>query len=492
MPDVENRRPLVLVADDETIVRELIGTLLRRAGYAVSLARDGQEAIEMAVREHPDVLLADYRMPRMDGMQLLVRCREVMPDLPVVLVTAFADIQGAIDAVRAGAHDYVAKPFNNDEMLRVVQRAEAEHALRRKLRSVGRAEGEGSLLEQMGPSRSICDLVAEVNRVARSDFNVVISGETGSGKELVARAIHDQSPRSHGPFVPVDCGAIPATLLESELFGYEKGSFTGAASQKQGKFEAASGGTIFLDEIANMPLLEQAKLLRVLQDKVVCRIGSTKPFRVDARVIAASNNGLAAGASAGTFRSDLFFRLNEFEIRVPPLRERPEDIVHLAQRFIEQASTDLRKPPPTLSDETVALLVSAPWPGNVRQLRGAVRRAVLLADSEIRPEHIDSSSVLGGRTPFPGLLSPFRAGAPTTETGAGGGAGVTVRSLRDVVREQVHAAERDALVAALRETGGNKARAARLLQVDYKTIHSKIKEYGIGIERGKDDGHQEK
>ncbi len=485
---MEGRRPLVLVADDETVVRELIATLLRRAGYAVSLARDGQEAIEMAAREQPDVLLVDYRMPRKDGMQVLVRCREVMPDLPVVLVTAFADIQGAIDAVRAGAHDYVAKPFNNDEMLRVVQRAEAEHALRRKLRSVGRADGEGTLLEQMGPSRSIRNLVAEVNRVAGSDFNVVISGETGSGKELVARAIHDASPRSRGPFVPVDCGAIPATLLESELFGYEKGSFTGAGAQKQGKFEAATGGTIFLDEIANMPLLEQAKLLRVLQDKVVCRIGSTKPFRVDARVIAASNNGLAAGASAGTFRSDLFFRLNEFEIRVPPLRERPEDILHLAQRFIGQASADLHKPPPDLADETVALLVSATWPGNVRQLRGTVRRAVLLADRVILPEHVEPSSILGANSPFPGMLSPL----PATGAGRVAGAGVTVRSLRDVVRQQVQAAERDALISALRETEGNKARAARLLQIDYKTIHSKIKEYGITIEKGKDNGHEEK
>ncbi|MCI0527288.1 MAG: sigma-54 dependent transcriptional regulator, partial [Nitrospira sp.] len=380
----------VLIVDDEKDTCEILAHLINREGLQAIVSYSGDAAVKMVQSESPDVLLVDFKMPGMDGMEVLQKVRALDEDLPVVLITGFANVRGAVDAIKAGAHDYLAKPFDNREVLRVVLRALAERSLKRKLKHLAsQVQGGGSLREIMGPSDVIGRLISNVNRVAKSNFSVVVLGETGSGKEVVAQAIHKASSRSEAPFIPIDCGAIPETLLESELFGHEKGAFTGADSQKPGKLEAAREGTLFLDEISNMPLGSQAKLLRALQEKTIYRVGSTKPITVDVRILAASNYDLQNLAVSGSFRLDLFFRLNEFTITVPPLRERKEDILYLAKRFLDITSVELNKSIKGFSESAIEALLAHNWPGNVRQLRSTIRRAVLLADEVITEEYLD-------------------------------------------------------------------------------------------------------
>jgi len=455
----------VLIVDDEKDICGVLSHVVGRAGLEAAVAHDGEAALRMISHEPPDVLLVDVKMSGMDGMELMRRAKEIDRDLPVIVITAYAMVQGAVEAMRAGAHDYLAKPFDHNEVIRVVHRALAERDLKRKLNELCNQIQDGSpLREMMGPSEAVGRLIQEVNRVAKSDFTVIILGETGSGKELVARAIHHTSARSGAPFMPVDCGAIPETLLESELFGHEKGAFTGADAQKRGKFEAAQGGTLFLDEISNMPLGSQAKLLRVLQEKKVYRVGGTRPVKVDVRLLVASNQHLQALTLSGAFRADLFFRLNEFTITVAPLRERKEDILYLARRFLDTTNIELGKRVKGLSESSMEALLAYDWPGNVRQLRSTIRRAVLLADEKIEERHL-------GLPGAPASRPTFRAKTePLTWTGL---------SLREVVKRSTTAAERDALREALTHAGGNKAKAARLLRIDYKTIHTKIRKYQI-------------
>lgn len=319
-------------------------------------------------------------------------------------------------------------------------------------------------------------MIAEVNLVARSNFNVIIIGETGSGKEVVAQAIHQGSPRAQGPFVPLDCGAIPETLLEGELFGYEKGAFTGAVGAKRGKFELAEGGTLFLDEILNLPLGSQAKLLRALQEKTICRLGGTTPVPTNVRVLVAANRNLEAAAGGGKFRVDLFFRLNEFLVKIPPLRERREDIIYLAKRFLDLTNTELTKAIKGFSEGAVNVLLTHAWPGNVRQLRSTIRRAVLLAEDVVTERHLDIGPTTGGHA----HISAFSASPQT--------AACELLPLRAVVATSVTVVERAALVEALRRAGGNKAQAARWLHIDYKTLQSKVKKYGISP--NKNDSHE--
>jgi two-component system nitrogen regulation response regulator GlnG len=457
----------ILIVDDEKISRTILSSLVKREGFTPLVAQDGNGALQLISSETPDMLLVDVKMPVMDGMEVLKKAKNLDPDLPVVLITAHAELHGAVEAIKAGAHDYLAKPFNNHEVVRVVHRALAERELKRKLRDLSsRLQEKISLREMMGPSDVVARLISEVNRVAESDFTVVIIGETGSGKELIARAIHQASPRFKSPFIPVDCGAIPEALLESELFGHEKGAFTGADVQRPGKFEMAQGGTLFLDEIANLPLGSQAKLLRVLQEKKVYHVGGTKPLEVDVRPLAASNQDLSALAISGSFRRDLFYRLNEFTITIPPLRERKEDILYLAKRFLDTANIELNKQVRGFSETALNALFAHNWPGNVRQLRSIIRRATLLADEVITEKHLDLQ-----RAPVSGLaFTPKLPGMPWKDL-----------SLKEIVDQSVAAVEREMLVQVLKKTGGNKARAARLLQIDYKTIQAKLKKLGITI-----------
>lgn len=326
-----------------------------------------------------------------------------------------------------------------------------------------------SLRQIFGPSPAVGRLIADIARVAKSNFSIVILGETGSGKEEVAGAIHQASLYSAGPFVPVDCGAIPETLLEAELFGHERGAFTSADSRQLGKFEVARGGTLFLDEVSNLPLGSQAKILRALQEKSVFRIGGTRPISVDVRVLVASNQSLLALAKAGAFRRDLYFRLSEFTIRVPPLRERCEDILYLAKRFLDITNAELRKNVRGLAESAIALLLAYDWPGNVRELRSCIRRAVLLADDVITEQHLDITGTCDS-TAAEVSLQLIPAGDV---------------SLKEIIRRNIRQVEREVIARVLRRTGGNKAAAARLLQIDYKTIHSKVREYGIRSGREK-------
>jgi two-component system nitrogen regulation response regulator GlnG len=458
--------------DDEEQILVLLSAILEQEGISPVVAHTGQAALEKIRSEHPDALVVDMKLPDMDGMRIMKEAKVLDEDLPVILITGYPEIRGAVAAMRAGAHDYLAKPLKQHEVLRVVFRALNEHALKRKLRRLAcQIEDESSLRESMGPSGVVKRLIADVSRVAGTNFGVLIVGETGSGKELVARAIHQSSLRCHAPFMAVDCGAIPETLLESELFGHEKGAYTGADKQKNGKIEMAHGGTLFLDEISNMPLGSQAKLLRVLQDKTICRVGGTQAINTDVRVLAASNRDLQRLAESGAFRSDVYFRLNEFTIRVPALRERQEDILYLAKRFVDLTNLELQKNVTGFTQSAVDALLACDWPGNVRQLRSVIRRAVLLADDMITEQHMRIDRV------SPKLTLPGPACNQEIQETPGIGL-----SLKEIMQRRMVAIERQILAHVLRETGGNKAKAARLLHIDYKTIHSKIRQYGIPID----------
>ncbi|MBZ5629225.1 MAG: sigma-54 dependent transcriptional regulator, partial [Acidobacteriia bacterium] len=463
----------ILIVDEQAEACSLLSEYMGREGLTAVIAHTGEAGLEKIRSEEPDTLILASRLPDMDGMQALKAAKALDEDLPVILMTHTPEIRAAVAAMRAGAHDYLEKPLKHHEVLRVVFRALNERSLKRKLRCLSSQVEEGaSLRESMGPSSVIDHLASEVARVAKTNFSVLILGETGTGKELVARATHALSFRSQNPLLTVDCGAIPETLLDSELFGHEKGAYTGADQRRIGKFEMASSGTFFLDEISNMPLGSQAKLLRVLQERTICRIGGTQPIRVDVRVLAASNQDLhqLAESKEGLFRRDVYFRLNEFAINIPPLRERREDILYLAQRFLNLANAELQKKVESFTQAAADALLAYHWPGNVRELRSMIRRAVLLADDTISERHL----AIPNAPPQP---------AANTQNDAGDAAAVQKPwnglSLRDIVQQRTAALEREILLRVLRETGGNKARASRLLHIDYKTIHLKLKEYGI-------------
>jgi len=470
------RTARILIIDDDKQICVILADLVKKEGFEALTAYEGEKALKIVRSEDPDLMLVDMMLPGMDGMEVMRQVKEIVPELPVVFITAHADARGAVNAIKAGAHDYLSKPFDNHEVIRVVHRALAERELKLKVRHLSSQISNLPLKEKMGPSDAVARLISEVNRVAESNFSVIIIGETGSGKEVVARAIHEASPRSQGPFIPVDCGAIPETLLESELFGHEKGAFTGADSKKLGKFEIAQGGTLFLDEISNMPLGSQAKILRALQEKKVYRVGGTKPVTVNVRLLVASNQDLHEMALSGSFRRDLFYRLNEFTITIPPLRERKDDIPYLGKRFLDQANMELNKQVKGFSESALNVLFSYNWPGNVRQLRSIIRRAALLADDVITERHLELK-----RVDVPGMaFTPKVQGTPWKNS-----------SLKEILHQSVMAVEREVLSEVLKTTGGNKAKAARLLQIDYKTIHEKVKKLGI-LNQDEQDGKAKK
>jgi DNA-binding NtrC family response regulator len=455
----------VLIVDDDGGVRAFLTTVIKGEGFKPLEARDGEKALEVVKSESPDLMLLDIRLPDISGMEVLRLAKEIDPKLSVIVLTGYSDTPGAVSAMKAGAFDYLSKPFEVKDIVRAIRQAleERKHQLEIKEPVVQRRD---PLEEEMGPSDAVKKTLSEVTKVAGSDFSVIILGETGSGKELIARAIHGASSRSRAPFVAVDCGAIPETLLESELFGHEKGAFTGAESQKPGKFELAQGGTLFLDEISNMPPGSQAKLLRVLQEKKVYRVGGTKAIEIDVRLLVASNQDLHELSESGSFRKDLFYRLNEFTITVCPLRERKEDIPYLAKRFLDLANLELRKEVRGFSETALDALLSFPWPGNVRQLRSMIRRATLLADEVITEKQLDLKGVPASE------VEPISGPR-------GGGIPWRGLSLQEIVQRGVMALEREVLTEVLKHTGGNKSKAARLLKIDYKTIHTKVKKLGI-------------
>jgi len=453
----------ILVVDDEPDIRAVLGECLTAAGFETQEAGDGDEAVAAVQADRPAVILLDVIMPRQGGMEALPELKRIAPDVPVIMCTAYLDVPTAVRAMQLGAYDYLTKPFDPELLLLTVKRALERQELLARIDELKSQGGGISLAERMGESRAIGSVIQQVAQVARSNFTVLIQGETGTGKELVARAIHNQSPRRDKPFVAVDCGAIPETLVESELFGYEKGAFTGAVRRKDGRFQAAAGGTVFLDEVGNLPLPTQAKLLRALEERQVTPLGATRPVPVDARIIAASNVDLEDASRGGRFRPDLYYRLNEFGIALPPLRSRREDIAHLARRFLEEVSMELRCPVHGITDDAMELLRRHDWPGNVRELKNVIRKAALLATDLITPEFL------------PTLGAPGEAVHPAVAAPAVGGE----LSLREVSEVATADAERRAIRQALEAAKGNKSQAARLLRTDYTTLHAKMKRYGI-------------
>jgi DNA-binding NtrC family response regulator len=461
----------VLVTDDEDDSRWALTTLLKREGFDPIVAQDGKSALKIMREEDLDAAVVDMRMPGISGLNVLEQARRSALKTPIILITAFAEISTALKAVENGVFAFLTKPFKNDALVLTVHMAVESH----RLNGTGKtahlqspAPRELSLLEAMGSSGAIHQIIDDVERVAPTDFTVIVTGETGVGKELVARSIHQSSGRAAAPFIPVDCGSLPPSLIESELFGHERGSFTGADRTRTGCFEAAAGGTLFLDEITNLPLDMQAKLLRALQERRIFRVGGAVPIELDVRVLAASNESLEALVTSGRFRRDLYHRLNEFAIDIPRLHDRNDDLVYLAQRFLKSTCQELGK---TVEIEPAALdcLRSYAWPGNVRELRNVIRRAVLLADTIISVVHLR-----------------LEASGPTIDLGdkpgtdlAGTDPQYAGLSLREVVRNCVRQTERDVLMQVLKHTGGNKAKAARILRIDYKTIRTKAKRYAI-------------
>jgi DNA-binding NtrC family response regulator len=466
----------ILIVDDEAGIRELLSRLVQQEGYESQEAADGEEALAVIRRASPDVMLLDIRLPGLDGMEVLQQARKLDPDLPVVMITSQGTVKDAVVALRAGAHDYLVKPFEHADVIRSMRNAMTNRGLRRAIQMLSDRTPEAAhLRDMMGSSEVVSRICGDVARVAWSDFTVLIIGETGTGKELVARAIHQASGRAAAPFIPVDCGAIPETLFESELFGHEKGAFTGADRSKPGKFEMAAGGTVFLDEILNMPVASQVKLLRALQERTIYHVGGTKPIAVDCRVLVAANEDIEAAVAKDRFRKDLFFRLDEFTIRVPPLRERRQDIAFLAKRFLDLTNQELGKEVSGLTQRATELLLAFHWPGNVRQLRSTIRRAVLLADTVIDEEHLglprqSCPSIAESES----LLAPAK-GLP----------------LKQLVRRATVTVERAALLHTLAKTGWNKAKAAPFLQIDYKTMHSKLKEHGLKAPGGREHDDEE-
>jgi DNA-binding NtrC family response regulator len=441
----------VLVVEDDLEMRRLLEDELRDAGHEVRAAGDGSEALEVLTRDSVDVVVTDLQMPGLRGQELLAEVRVREPDLPVVIITAFGSIESAVEAMRAGAYHYVAKPFRMEQLLLTVRNAMRERRLLQDLdrrRGVA-AQGRTALVAESPHMRRALDVIG---RAAAVDAPVLLLGESGTGKEMLARALHAESPRREHPFLAINCAAIPETLLESQLFGYRRGAFTDAREDHRGLFQAAEGGTLLLDEIGDMPASLQGKLLRVLQDYEVHPLGASAPMRVDVRVVAATHRELEGVAAAGRFRRDLFYRLNVISVRIPPLRERPEDLIPLAAHFLEKHGTRLGRPGATLTPEALALLRAYGWPGNVRELENVIERALVLGRRE-----------LIGVEDLPAEIR----GTP----GAGSSPGPRPASLAEMEKEHI--------LRTLRAAGGNRAAAARILALDRKTLYRKLKQYGV-------------
>lgn len=451
----------ILVVDDEVKMRRLLEMSLKNMGHDVVQATDGAQAMNCFDEAPFDLVMTDLNMPRMDGMQLLRSLRERGEEVPVIVLTAFGSIETAVEAMKLGAADYIIRPFEMDTVELAVTRALAMGTIRRENRFL-RDEVERGWGEFIGRSPKMRELYELIRQVAPARSSVLIAGETGTGKELVARAIHQASERG-GLFVPINCAAIPADLLESELFGHQKGAFTGAHRDRMGKFELAGGGTIFLDEITEMPLGLQAKLLRVLQEGAVERLGAQRAVNIDLRIVAASNRDPQQAVDDGVLRQDLFFRLNVVRVDVPPLRERREDIQLLAEHFLHKYSTELGRPVPLLTEAVSRSLLAYTWPGNVRELENLMERAAVLCRGKSVDPHL--------------LPADMTAAAVKSTSAPAAREAEAFASL--LLDEHVSALERQLITAALQRSGDNKSAASRLLGVSERTLWYKIKKYSL-------------
>jgi two-component system response regulator AtoC len=453
----------VLVVDDEENLRHMLIVLLKREGYEATAVASGEQALaELAARPY-DVVLSDIRMPRLGGLELVDEVRKRGIQTTVILMSAFGNVDVAIEAMKRGAYDYVSKPFRPDEVVMVLKKAEERERLFRenaalKQQLAQRSDGDGRGLQAMiARSARMQEIFRTIRKISEYKTTVLINGESGTGKELVARALHEQSPRASEPFVAVNCGAIPETLLESELFGHKKGAFTDAIRDKKGLFEEAHGGTLFLDEIGELPLPMQVKLLRVLQEHSVRPIGAVDDIKIDVRVIAATVRDLASEVKEGRFREDLFYRLNVIQIQLPPLRDRREDVTLLVDHFIGRTNAKLGTAIEGCSADTLKLLMDYRWPGNVRELENTIERAMVLADG--RRLEVDS---------LPEKLRETRDRIR-----------LSLQSGELSIKKTTRIIEEELIRKALRETRGNRTNASKILEISHRALLYKIKEYGI-------------
>jgi len=443
----------ILVVDDEEVMRSACTQTLNRDGHRVRVAENGERGLAMIKEEVFDIVILDLVMPGLSGMDFLHKVKEDFPDLLVIVITGYATVESAVEAMKRGAYDYIPKPFTPDALRMVVRRAiEKRELILRNLFLQQELKTRIGKVEIIGKSKPIQEVLKLVRKVAPTDSTVLITGESGTGKELIARAIHQISPRHQKPFVTVDCGALVETLFESELFGHVKGSFTGAVATKYGRFEIANGGTIFLDEIGNIGQNIQAKLLRVIQEREITRVGSSQVIKVDVRIIAATNKDLWKEVKEGNFREDLLYRLQVVPINIPPIKERKEDIPLLAEYFVEKCYKKLKKPKKTISPQAVDKLRQYSWPGNVRELENTIERAIVLSDREtIEPDDLFLSN------PY----SPHQEEPDPIE----------VRTLSEMEKEHI--------IRTLHMLQGNKSKTAERLGIDRKTLWAKMKRYGL-------------
>ncbi|GAB4389743.1 MAG: sigma-54 dependent transcriptional regulator [Thermodesulfovibrionales bacterium] len=450
----------VLVVEDKDSMAQMLKETLEAEGFAAVTAKDGDEGVARLADGGYDLVLTDLRLPGRDGMEVLRASKEQNPLRPVIVMTAHGSVEAAVAAMKEGAFDFITKPFDVDHLLMLIRRAlENRRLMTENLLLKEEFSSRVGLPAIIGKSDKIVAVARNIQKAAPTRTTILLTGESGTGKELFARAIHNLSGRNDYPFVAINCAAIPGSLMESELFGHEKGSFTGAHARKLGKFELANRGTVFLDEVGELDLELQAKLLRVIQEGEIERVGGTKTIKIDVRLVAASNKDLEREVAAGGFREDLYYRLSVFPIRIPPLRERTEDIPLLAEYFLKKYCADLKAGVEGISPEALGILAGYEWKGNVRELENAIERAIILCDGKvIAPEHIFPGPIPGPQE----AINAFASG-----------------SLDEVGKRALRAAESERIRRALAEASGNKTRAAEALRVSYKTLLTKIKDYGI-------------
>jgi len=448
----------ILIVDDEENMRFILSELLETANYKTHQAENGMQAIDFIQKDRPDLVLLDYKLPGIDGMKVLKKIQQIDKSIIVIMITAYGDIKNAVTSMKLGAYDYLTKPFNNADILHLVKKALNTSLLKKKEEVYHeQISKDMKLREMMGESLQIKKVLSQVELVATSDITVFLEGETGTGKDLIASMIHNRSSRKDKPFIAVDCGAIPDTLFESEMFGHEKGAFTGANTIMIGKFERANGGTLFLDEICNLPTNMQSKLLRVIQNKEIMRLGGKTSIKVDIRLIAACNNNIVEEIKISNFRKDLFYRINEFNIILPNLKERKKDIPAISRFFIKEMNLELNKNVKGLDEPAMQKLIDYEWPGNIRELKNVMKRAILLTNSDrIYPEHLI----------FRDIQKNVKDKIPENNNDY-------------LIEKATNEAKKNIIKDALQKTKGNKTKAAKILGISRRQLYWELNKLGI-------------